>query len=213
MRGFLPWISGTFLLLAGCGGDVSSEEPAGTSGAGGASSSTTSSSSSNSTSSGAGGGTQGGCPSAEPAAEGACSSEGLRCSYGESVVPECRRGYRCLSGSWQVDGLGCGDGPADCGTATPPDGAECFEQQALCVSGESLCVCGPCGGAGCPDPPWGWSCGGSDGQPGCPAVVPNDGTACASPGAVCHYGVFCASEASVKCLQGTWIWDPPMACP
>lgn len=140
-----------------------------------------------------------------------CEADGLRCSYGESAIPGCRRGYRCQDGAWQVDGLGCEDDPADC-PSDSPGGTECQEQSSLCVNAALFCVCGPCGGAGCPDPPWSWSCGGPP-NTGCPDVIPNDGTACDEASLVCHYGVFCAEEATARCTEGAWTWDEPMACP
>lgn len=202
------------LVLLACGGTASVESP-GAGGAGSTSSSTSSTSGTSSSTSGTGGGGgfgATGCPPTDPTVMAACAPEGLRCSYGESVVPECRRGYRCLDGGWQVDGLGCLDGPPECGIPDP-DGATCDVQSALCVDGERFCVCGPCGGAGCPDPPWGWSCGGVQGDPACPAVIPNDGTPCSQDGLDCYYGVMCASDRSITCEGGEWVWAEPMACP
>ncbi|MBK8258240.1 MAG: hypothetical protein IPK82_36925 [Polyangiaceae bacterium] len=151
-----------------------------------------------------------GCPTVEPQVGDACDSDELRCSYGESVIPSCRRGYKCLSNQWQPDGLGCTEDPAAC--PSPTDGVECATQQALCIAGDNFCVCAPCGGAGCPPPPFFWSCGTAP-QAGCPAVVPNDGTACDTANLECFYGVMCAESASIKCVEGAWKWDPPIACP
>lgn len=214
---FIPVLT-LFACSPGCGGDASVEPSGGAGGStssattGTSASSGTTGSTSTSGAGGAGGGAESGCPVGEPVAAGACSTEGLRCSYGDSVVPACRRGYRCQEGAWQADGGGCGDGPPDCGI-TDPQGATCDVQSALCVSGTSFCVCGPCGGAGCPDPPWGWSCAGVSGDPSCPAVIPNDGTACSVEGADCFYGVMCASDRSITCVGGTWVWAEEMACP
>lgn len=152
-----------------------------------------------------------GCPLDEPAANGTCALADVRCSYGENAAPRCRRGYVCHEGKWQVDGLGCDPEPAAC-PGDAAQGAECQEQQALCVSDALFCVCGPCGGAGCPDAPWFWSCGAPP-NTGCPDILPNDGTACDDPALECHYGVFCAEEATAKCTNGAWKWDPMLACP
>ena len=205
------FLLGVALVLSACGGGGSSGSGGGgtggqtstggmSTGGMGAGGSTTSSSTVGPT----------GCPLDEPAAMGTCSVADLRCTYGDNAAPRCRRGYVCQGGSWQVDGLGCDADPPACPDA--PGGTECVSQQALCVSGALFCICGPCGGAGCPDAPWFWSCGAPP-DTGCPDILPNDGTACDSAGLSCHYGIFCAEEATAKCVNGAWKWDPMLACP
>ena len=152
-----------------------------------------------------------GCPPSEPTPNDACSVAALHCTYGDSPSPSCRKGFLCQDGTWLADGLGCDPGPAEC-PAGATEGAECTEQPNSCVTAVQVCVCGPCGGAGCPDPPWSWVCGAIPGM-GCPDALPNDGTACDDPTLVCSYGVFCADEATARCKNGAWKWDPSFACP
>lgn len=209
------------LALGACGGSVTGSE-----GGGGAGGSTTTGTGGTSTGGTSTGGTTGsggtttsttstggptGCPAAEPSADGICGVAALRCTYGDSPSPSCRRGYLCQDGKWLVDGLGCFPDPPAC-PAGATEGIECAEQPNRCVTGVQVCVCGPCGGAGCPDPPWFWSCG-SIPTMGCPELLPNDGTACADGTLVCHYGVFCSDEATARCTDGAWKWDPSFACP
>lgn len=150
------------------------------------------------------------CPSVAPEAQSACAEEALHCTYGDSPVPSCRPSYTCVNGGWTIDTLGCLEGPYKC----PPDvGSEaCPAQGDTCVTDTSFCICGPCGGAGCPPEPWSWVCAqGTD--PGCPALLPNDGAACDAPEQVCNYGVMCADFVTARCIGGAWDWDDPLACP
>ncbi len=209
------------LALGACGGSVSGSGGAGgttgtggsstggTTGTGGSSTGGTTATGGTTTTTTTGGPT--GCPAVEPSADGACDVAALRCTYGDSPSPSCRRGFLCQGGKWQVDGLGCFPEPPAC-PAGATDGIECSDQPNRCVTSVQVCVCGPCGGAGCPDPPWFWSCG-SIPTMGCPELLPNDGTACDDTSLVCEYGVFCNDEATARCTNGAWKWDPSLACP
>ena len=151
------------------------------------------------------------CPANEPMMGDACTMQGLHCSYGESAFPMCRHQYRCDMGMWAQSGGFCQQEPGSC-MPSPVEGTACPGQFSYCVDGTKLCMCPVCGGAGCPPEPWFWSCSAPPAA-GCPAVVPNDGTACNDPGLACEYGIMCNEHARVQCTNGTWVWDPEYACP
>jgi hypothetical protein len=80
-----------------------------------------------------------------------------------------------------------------------------------CTYGNSFCYCG-CGGGPC-GLPFQWQCADPPTTPGCPAIVPNDGTPCSSQGLQCTYGNVCTSAgALVNCINGLWTWDTAIAC-
>jgi len=152
-----------------------------------------------------------GCPASEPTVGMACVKQDLHCSYGEGAFPMCRHRYRCDMGQWAQFGGFCQQEPAAC-APSPPEGTACPGQGSYCVDGTKLCMCPVCGGAGCPPEPWVWSCS-APAAAGCPALVPNDGTACNDPAVVCEYGIMCNEHARVQCTNGAWTWDPEFACP
>ncbi len=81
----------------------------------------------------------------------------------------------------------------------------------VCTYGDTICSCG-CAGGFCGNPIF-WQCSDPPVTPGCPAVVPNDGTPCAAEGVECNYGDVCSqSGALVQCTGGLWKWDTMIAC-
>jgi hypothetical protein len=171
-----------------------------------------------STTGGDGGGNPGTsfCPSTEPVAGSSClAPPGQRCTYGEEVRPECRNEWICNNGDWFTTKSVCLSPPADhCAFTEPPSGV-CAQEGDVCVVGAAtICQCSSCFGGPCMAPPPKWQCSGPPTTPGCPAIVPNDGSACASEGLECTYGNVCSqSGALTRCKGGMWLWDTQIACP
>lgn len=154
------------------------------------------------------------CPAAEPSAGNVpCGTEDFRCTYGDSVRPECRHDWICNAGKWTTTKNVCVEPPPNtCGTTPPTEGAICngFEGS-VCTFGSDICLCSACSGGPCM-PNAKWSC--AKPPAGCPATAPNDGSTCDQPGADCTYGFPCGSAgAHVKCTNGLWKWDTEIACP
>jgi hypothetical protein len=202
------------LATAACGGNVA----VGSNGAGGGHpSTTTGTTTTGATTTGTtttgGGGASGGCPAAEPSG-GPCATAGLRCTYGDSVRPECRSDWTCSGGAWTTTkGVCIAPPPGHCPDASPA-GASCGGRDGdVCTYGTTLCVCSQCPTGPCMAPPPKWSCAAAPAG-ACPPSAPNDGTPCDAPGAHCSYGFPCGgSGAVVDCKDGRWTWDPQIACP
>jgi hypothetical protein len=206
------------LSSVACGGAVDPTSSTGSStdtsssststGMGGSTSSGTSSGTSSSTSSGMGGSSAASrCPLAEPMG-GACDSEGLRCTWGDEVRAECRSARTCTGGAWSAPGPACATPPADhCQFTEPPTGM-CMQYHDICIVGAAtICRCDFSDG-GPSDPFATWRCSGPPSTPGCPAVAPNDGSACAAEGLECRYGNFCIElGADARCTSGAWRWN------
>jgi hypothetical protein len=201
----LTWCLGALALLcAGCGSKVdvgTGGTGAGGAGAGGA---------------GAGGAGSGLCPAAEPSG-GSCAGvpEGFRCTYGDSVRPECRDDWVCSNGQWVTTKGVCVMPPAgDCNFSAPPTGQICATEGGVCTLDTTICICSSCSLGPCMVPPPKWSCAGPPTTPGCPATVPNDGSGCEQEGLMCSYGLICSgSGAQVTCKDGAWLWENAIACP
>ncbi len=197
---------GMVALLAGaaCGGSVVSQGAGGSgTGSGAGTSGTT----------GAGGSVDtGGCPTSRPNAGSSCAgvTDQLQCTYGDTVRPDCRVEIFCDGGSWQEAGTTCLQA-ADCGTVEPAAHAVCETMGDTCTYGDTICYCG-CGGGLCAVPTQ-WQCSGPPTTPGCPAIVPNDGSPCSSDGTQCTYGTPCTpSGVAVACTGGNWVWDTMVVC-
>jgi hypothetical protein len=236
MKKILLGMTAAGVLLVACGGTTIIESPSGTStgtptgtstgtntgtstGAGastgvGASTTTNTSTSvgSFSSSSGAGGSPPSECPGSQPQGGSACSAaqDGLRCTYGDSVRPDCRDVFLCTGGSWQTTGNTCIT-PTDCPASEPSSTTQCQNQGDVCTYGDDICYCGCGGGVECMAP-FPWSCQAPPGD-GCPSLVPNDGTACPGNVMECDYGDPCdPSGAVVDCTGGYWRWNQMIAC-
>jgi hypothetical protein len=157
------------------------------------------------------------CPAMEPIGGQSCAGlpAGLRCTYGTSVRAECRDVWICNGGIWSTTKGVCPmPPPADCGSAQPSPGTVCPTMGDVCTYGDTICICNQCPDGLCMAPPVKWSCAGPPSTPGCPPVVPNDGTACSTNGLTCAYGFPCGQAGiQVECTGGTWVWDTMMACP
>jgi hypothetical protein len=164
---------------------------------------------------GSGGISPSGCPANKPT--GACSTEGLRCTYGDDVRPECRDGVACNGGQWVAEKNACLPPPAGCPAVPPTSGqpkVTCSNEGDVCsYASGAICNCSSCLGP-CVPPPW-WQCSPAPTDPGCPKTVPNDGAACdASAGTTCTYGNPCnGSGQKVQCSAGAWKWVAPDPCP
>lgn len=206
-----------YVALAGlvaCGGNVVAENSAGTTGSGGSTTGTGASTTTGtgaSTTTGAGGSPSAGpCPASVPAPGDACAGvpENFRCTWGDSVLPNCRQEATCMGGVWGVSDTFCND--MGCPTSEPSGADVCPSAGQGCAYGDNICFCG------CADlcaMPLHWECSPPPTTPGCPAVVPNDGTSCSAEGVQCNYGDPCTpTGAIVNCTNGLWKWNTMIAC-
>ena len=162
----------------------------------------------------------GGCPS-QPTS-GACSQEGLTCTWGDDPRIACRTSATCKGGAWQwYPQPYCAPlppaGVAGCPKELGVNGLSCQGLEGtICdmsaLGPGALCVCDPCVGGG-PCTQWGrWWC--APPPAGCPPYAPNENQLCNSPGQSCIYGA-CGTDVSAgrSCSsQSLWV-DVPVACP
>jgi hypothetical protein len=210
-------------LAEGCGGGVAGTSTGGsttssTSGAGATTTGTTTTGTTGSSTSGTGGSctaSPSGCPCAAPSAGASCAASGAVCTYGDSVVAECRTKYTCTSGAWTETKGQCSQPPSDCPSTEPQDSASCdvdAGQVDCSYPNGAICTCSQCpplGGA-CFPMPAKWYCFAPTGA-GCPTTIPNAGTACSMGGQACNYPSQ-ACGVTATCTSGAWMWtmDP---CP
>jgi hypothetical protein len=152
------------------------------------------------------------CP-AQPPVDAGCATSGLRCSYGDAVRPECRAAWTCAGGRFVASSGACPAPPPGFCPAAPPAKGACSSDGAVCAFGDAtICVCARCFGQLCTLQP-AWLCAPPPPLAGCPAAVPNDGSACSADGVECTYGEECAgSGATARCADGVWRWLK-IACP
>ena len=176
---------------------------------------------------GSGGSVAGACPASPPMSGRDCplavSSNG--CSYGDSILPECRDQWECqcvsaqpgVTCSW-IPGnpwMACGADAAACPSTTPvsaPDGglASCAgasEGTRCSYADGTICNCTSCldlGGPCQPVNPPRWRCSPAPANPQCPRKIPNNGTACTQPGLECVYASSCGIQA--RCESNRWTW-------
>jgi hypothetical protein len=207
-------------MLVACGGSTDSRGSGGSGASGGgATGGSGGSGGSTGGSGGSSGGTGGTSPSGCPAAAtpgAACTTPNLRCTYGDEVRPECRQDWLCLNGTWTTTKSICLEPPAGTCSSTPPTvGAVCDTEAAVCDFPDgTLCLCSSCSAGPCAAPPPKWQCAPPPSTAGCPALVPNDGSACSTEGTECQYGNPCGpSGAVVHCTNGAWKWQTDIACP
>ncbi len=199
MRTQIHVLALSMILAAGCGSSVTTGGTSSGSGGGG------------------GGGGNGGsfCPASEPFG-GSCAGvpEGLRCTYGDSTRPDCRNDWTCLNGSWTTTkGICIEPPPGNCGASKPVEGTVCGGEGDICTYGTSLCICTSCSVGPCMPPPPTWSCAEPPVTPGCPEVIPNDGSPCTTNGLTCFYGLVCSvAGAKAVCKNGAWLWDQTISC-
>jgi hypothetical protein len=192
------------ILAAGCGSTVSTGGTSSSNGGGGGNTSTTT------------GGGSGLCPPADPTGQ-SCAGfpSPFQYTYGDSVRPECRQTVVCVDATWEAMGGTCVKPPPDmCGGTQPADGTVCTGEGNVCTFDNTICICSSCSGGPCMAPPPKWQCAPPPSTPGCPPVVPNDGTACSMNGLSCTYGIICSpSGVQVDCKNGAWLWNQNVACP
>ncbi len=209
----LPAFAAVVALVA-CGGSVVDQSTGG-SGTGAGAGTGAGTSAGNSTTGAGGSVAQGPCPVAEPTEASACTGvpDQFRCTYGESVRPECRDVWICSGGAWTTTKGECVQPPpGDCAATQPGPQTVCANMGDVCTYGDTICECGCGGGIAC-EPPVSWACSGPPTTPGCPAAVPNDGTPCGAAGVECTYGDPCTqSGALVSCTSGLWLWNTMIAC-
>lgn len=230
-----------FLLVAGCGGSSREGAPAAAAGSGGAGSGA------GSTAGNTGEGAQGGtappetgnacsypckpvppaerekplpppvCPKAEPGDGEPCDQDRLRCSYGDSPTPLCRRYYQCDAGSWLLDqAFPCQTLPDDYCPATPAHGDACvvevpglpclYEEDVSCVCVATLAAQGR---------PGNWRCYGPPPNKACPPTLPNIGEGCSTNGVQCNYaadGCTAPPNSTVYCFEGAWEEAERLSC-
>ena len=190
------------LLATSCGGSTSSS---GTGGSGG--------SGATGGSGGSGGTSPSGCPASPPTGQ-SCNTPNLHCTYGDSVRPECRDEWACVSGHWAAGSV-C-QHYTNCPPASPSVGSVCSNEGQVCDYADgTLCLCSSCSAGPCGPPPPHWQCAAPPTTAGCPKTVPNDGSKCSAPeGTQCQYGNPCGpSGALVKCTSGAWQWQMNIPCP
>ncbi len=153
-----------------------------------------------------------GCPLELPANDTTCLGlNGLVCTYGDSLTPQCRTVLTCTAVPtgevWGVTppdrdlcaGVGCPGAP-------PPSASECTVDGLTCGFEDGLlCTCTTCTGGPCGPPPPQWVCGSP--QAGCPDVLPNAGTSCAGAEGSCDYGNPCAGGQATSCNPATGAWE------
>lgn len=158
------------------------------------------------------------CPATAPGDGSACGKNGLVCGYGDDPRWSCRTVATCNGATWSVT-----PPPSTC-TPLPPttcpatladaNGKDCTPKDAYCGYDGLACHCTNC--VEYPDEhcsgPLTWHCETPSTDPGCPAAMPNAGTACTSEGRQCTYG--CERDHARTCTGGVWtISSSPYGCP
>jgi hypothetical protein len=173
------------------------------------------------------------CPTSPPTPGRDCpiavSASG--CSYGNSVLPECRKQWQCqcvsahpgVQCSW-VSGnvaMTCAATDAAACPATAPVqasdgglpgctaavGTRCgYQDGTICKCSSCLEVGGPCQ----PVNPPRWSCSSPPLDSTCPRTIPNAGSSCTRVGLECVYDAACGVRA--RCENARWIWTR-LQCP
>ncbi len=153
------------------------------------------------------------CP--ESPGSGACTREGLVCSYGDDPRPSCRPTSTCTGGQWQLVTPRCTALPSDCGSAPPVERSSCSNEGDLCAYPDgNRCHCTTClwSGVGCiPEPSPVWHCTPPPSDANCPRTLPNLGQSCTPDGTMCDYDG-CGDGRAVQCTGGIWV-EALVACP
>jgi len=157
--------------------------------------------------------TSGDCPTYLPTADGACTKEGLACSYGDD--PQCPATARCVQGKWQVSIAKCPSSDPLC-PATYADAASqgCQTLNEACDYSGLACTCTNCTKYPVEycNGPLTWHCDAPNADPDCPHARPAIGAACAKEGQFCNYG--CEPDVSRRCSAGAWAAaSAPGGCP
>jgi hypothetical protein len=225
----------TTIAVVACGGTVV-ETAAGTTGTGatttgiGAGAGTTSgqngtstgtSATASSSGQGTGGSSSGyGCPASAPVAGTSCADVLGPCTYGDAIVATCRQSFVCQTGTWLSTSTPCSPQPPSCPATEPQEQSTCDADagasQCAYPNG-SICTCSPCGLVGpvCMPGPPAWYCESPNPTPGCPTLIPNEGTSCGAVGLACAYpdeGCGMAARCIAAGSSNAWTWEP-QPCP
>ncbi len=152
------------------------------------------------------------CPVSNPEASSPCEQDGLKCSYGTSLVAYCREYFECVDHVWTTTQSSCVSQTEGFCPSTPQPEQACvvgrINSFVPCeYPGAVVCYClgNPVGRMGAAGE---WECYGPPPNGNCPEVLPNLGDGCSTAGQFCEYGVVgqgCdAPYASVYCRQGAW---------
>jgi len=150
------------------------------------------------------------CPPVRPANGAACVT-GLRCSYGDDIRPSCHPHALCVDGAWSLQLPKC---TAIEACAPIAQGSPCDAQASpsCTIQSSIFCACTGCSGAGPCTSNTVWVCTAGSGPVACPALIPNEGQACAGSD-VCTYGSCATGEkVSATCKDATWHWKTEL-CP
>jgi hypothetical protein len=147
------------------------------------------------------------CP-ADSSATGACTVDGLQCTYGDDPRASCRTRLSCAGGMWQLTSPRCTPLGTACGSA-PMQMVVCATDGDVCVYTDGTrCNCAYCpsGGPACANvPPTRWFCLAPPANASCPRTMPNLGERCsATDGTQCDYDG-CGSGMAVTCMGGFWV--------
>jgi len=151
------------------------------------------------------------CPGIEPRPNSPCERAGLECTYGHELLALCRDRYVCNNGLWSpAPPIPLCRPPlaTDCPATIPASWSSCGSTPALtyCEYPDESVVCHCIDRHGLPvsrklDPPQ-WRCYAAPTTAGCPAMVPNEGTACHQWPPKCAYDQGIVAE----CTNETWVW-------
>ncbi len=154
----------------------------------------------------------GGCPSAQPQAQGPCTTEGVECEY-PGMEEFCTNVFQCMGGQFDSEIGYCGT-PAITGTLCAatlqgvPAGQVC-STIVQCDYVDGRCSCAGDGMDAGVDAALEWSC--TKTPTGCPATRPLLGMNCAPAGKTCDYGACFvedttfASPLALSCSGGIWV--------
>jgi len=210
---------------AGSGAAIGSGGSGGVSGSGGVAGSLGSG--------GTGGSVANSCPASPPTPGRDCpiavSTTG--CSYGDSVLPECRDHWQCqcvsahpgVQCSWIAGNfaLSCASADAAACPVTAPMRASDGGLPACSAAvgtrcgypDGTICGCTSClerGGPCQPVNPPRWSCSSPPSDANCPRTIPNAGSSCTRAGLECVYDAGCGISARCESMRWTWTQQP---CP
>jgi len=201
--GGLIGVGGDLIGVAGdlvAGGSVSMAGVAGVAGAGGTAGA------------GGSGNPDQSCPVLTPTSGAPCAN-GLSCSFGKDIRPNCRPQASCVQGGWALKDAGCKQIHACSGDVAAGGLCDATTAGSCVFGGTQFCICSQCVGNLCGTNAT-WHCASSSGDAGCPKIAPNLGEACATQ-MKCQYGGCGLPQSgpiSATCDGKTWSWEG-VVCP
>jgi Chaperone of endosialidase len=167
-----------------------------------------------------------GCPETQPTLQSPCTTDGIRCEYGDDFNPSCNAQLDCSVGTWGSQGQagsGCPTSGPPIDPPPPPNGPECpaSTPSGACTGAtschygpklETACACGPiCSQypiSHCEDAGVDWRCNATPpGSDICPVPRPRLGEPCSAEGDSCRVGPAhqeSCEEARIVCQSGKW---------